>query len=60
MNPSDWSSDVCSSDLIAIDVADVVVMKNDLSKLGYAHRVSKRLNKIVQQNIIFSDRKSVV
>ena len=39
---------------IAIDVADVVVMKNDLSKLGYAHRVSKRLNKIVQQNIIFS------
>lgn len=38
---------------IAIDVADVVVMKNDLSKLGYAHRVSKRLNKIVQQNIIF-------
>ena len=29
-------------------------MKNDLSKLGYAHRVSKRLNKIVQQNIIFS------
>ncbi len=28
--------------------------ENDLSKLGYAHRVSKRLNKIVQQNIIFS------
>ena len=29
-------------------------MKMIFSKLGYAHRVSKRLNKIVQQNIIFN------
>lgn len=39
---------------VAIDVADVVVMKNDISNLVYAHKVSKRLNKIVWQNIIFS------
>lgn len=39
---------------VAIDVADVVIMQNDLEKLSYAHRISKRLNQIVQQNIIFS------
>ena len=39
---------------IAIDVADVVLMKNDLTKLSYAHKVSKRLSRIVTQNIVFS------
>lgn len=39
---------------IAIDVADVVLMKNDLTKLSYAHKVSKRLDKVVMQNITFS------
>ncbi len=39
---------------IAIDVADVVLMKNDLTKLSYAHRISKRLSKVVIQNITFS------
>lgn len=39
---------------VAMDVADVVVMNNDLEKLSEAYRVSKRLNKIVWQNIIFS------
>ena len=39
---------------IAIDVADVVLMQNDLTKLGYAHRISKRLDKVVMQNIVFS------
>lgn len=39
---------------VAIDVADVVVMNNDLAKLSEAHRVSKRLNKVVMQNIVFS------
>ncbi len=39
---------------IAIDVADAVLMKNDLKKFSYAHKVSKRLNKIVWQNITFS------
>lgn len=38
---------------IAIDVSDVVLMNNDLSKLSYAHRVSQKLNQIVYQNIFF-------
>lgn len=39
---------------VAIDVADVVVMENDLAKLTYAQKVSKRLNKITWQNIAIS------
>lgn len=39
---------------IAIDVADVVLMKNDLTKFSYAYKISKRLDKVVWQNIIFS------
>ncbi len=39
---------------VAIDVADAVLMQNDMSKFAYAHKVSTRLNKIVWQNIIFS------
>lgn len=39
---------------IAIDVADAVLMQNDLTKFSYAHKVSKRLDRVVWQNIIFS------
>lgn len=39
---------------IAIDVADAVIMNNDLTKFSYAHRVSKKLNTVVWQNIFFS------
>lgn len=39
---------------IAIDVADAVLMKNDLEKLAYAHRVAKKLDTIVKQNIAFA------
>lgn len=39
---------------IAIDVADAVLMQNDMTNFAYAHRVSKRLDKIVMQNIWFS------
>lgn len=39
---------------IAIDVADVVLTRNDLTKLAYLHKISKRLSKIVWQNIYFS------
>lgn len=39
---------------IAIDVADAVLMKNDLTKVSYAHKVAKKLDKIVWQNIYFS------
>jgi Zn2+/Cd2+-exporting ATPase len=38
----------------AIETADVVLVKNDLSKLLYAMQLSERLNKIVKQNIGFS------
>lgn len=39
---------------IAIDVADGVLMKNDLHKFVYTHKVSKKLRNVVWQNIIFS------
>lgn len=39
---------------IAIDVADVVLMKNDLSKLVYTHKVAKKLRQIVIQNVVFA------
>lgn len=39
---------------VAIDVADVVLMHNDLDKLRYAHKTSKKLKKVVWQNITFS------
>ncbi|WNB90765.1 heavy metal translocating P-type ATPase [Bacillus sp. NEB1478] len=38
----------------AIETANVVLVKNDLSKLLYAMNLSERLSKIVRQNIIFS------
>ena len=39
---------------IAIDVADGVIMDNDLNKMAYTHHVSKRLRRVVIQNIFFS------
>ena len=39
---------------VAIDVADAVIMKNDLTRFKYAHQVSKKLDRIVWQNMIFS------
>lgn len=39
---------------IAIDVSDVVLMKNDLNKIIYTHKVAKKLRMIVWQNIIFA------
>ncbi|MFD2132440.1 heavy metal translocating P-type ATPase [Pseudogracilibacillus auburnensis] len=39
---------------IAIDVADAVLMKNDLSKLTYTHKLAKKLRKVVWQNIILA------
>lgn len=39
---------------VAIDVADAVIMKNDLTRFKYAHKVSKKLDRIVWQNMIFS------
>lgn len=39
---------------IAIDVADAVLMKNDLNKFAYTHRLAKKLRKIVWQNIFIA------
>ncbi len=39
---------------IAIDVADAVLMQNDLTKFSYAHKTAKRLDRVVWQNIGFS------
>ena len=39
---------------IAIDVSDAILMRNDLRQLEYAHRVSKKLDRVVWQNIFFS------
>ncbi|MDT2879482.1 heavy metal translocating P-type ATPase [Lactococcus lactis] len=39
---------------VAIETADIVLMKNDLGNFVSAHKTSKRLKKIVTQNIIFA------
>jgi Zn2+/Cd2+-exporting ATPase len=39
---------------VALETADIVLMKNDLSKIAEAIELSKRMNKIIKQNIIFS------
>lgn len=39
---------------VALETADVVLMKNELSRLAQAIRLSKRMNKIIKQNVIFS------
>lgn len=39
---------------VAMDVSDVVIMENDLSKLVYTHRLSKKMKRVIKQNITFS------
>lgn len=39
---------------VALETADVVLMKNDLTKLPYAMKLSEKMNKIVKQNVFFS------
>ncbi|HEY4602418.1 MAG TPA: heavy metal translocating P-type ATPase [Cerasibacillus sp.] len=39
---------------VALETADVVLMKNDLEKITNAIDLSKRMNRIVKQNIVFS------
>lgn len=43
-----------SGSSVAMESSDVVVVKNDLSKLFYSYQLSKKLNKIIIQNVIFS------
>lgn len=39
---------------VAIDVADAVIMKNDLTRFVLAHQTSKKLRRVVIQNMVFS------
>ncbi|MBM7704320.1 Cd2+/Zn2+-exporting ATPase [Bacillus iocasae] len=39
---------------VALETADIVLMKNDLSRIAEAVKLSKRMNRIVKQNVIFS------
>lgn len=39
---------------IAMDVADIILIQNDLEKLQMSHLLSKKLKRIVTQNILFS------
>ncbi|WP_226645408.1 heavy metal translocating P-type ATPase [Mesobacillus subterraneus] len=39
---------------VALETADVVLMKNDLPKIAEAINLSRRMNTIVKQNIVFS------
>ncbi|HFN1802922.1 TPA: heavy metal translocating P-type ATPase [Enterococcus faecium] len=38
----------------AMDIADIVLMKSDLNKFVYSHRLSLKMRRIIKQNIIFS------
>ncbi|WP_431027990.1 heavy metal translocating P-type ATPase [Lysinibacillus sp. LZ02] len=39
---------------VALETADVVLMKNNLSKIAYAVRMSRKMQRIVKQNMFFS------
>lgn len=39
---------------VALETADVVLMKNDLPRIAEAIQLSKRMNKIIKQNVVFS------
>lgn len=39
---------------VALETADVVLMKNDLPKIASALELSSRMNRIVKQNVVFS------
>jgi Cd2+/Zn2+-exporting ATPase len=39
---------------VALETADVVLMKDDLSRITYAIQLSRKMNRVVKQNIYFS------
>ncbi|MDZ5473535.1 heavy metal translocating P-type ATPase [Bacillus sp. 31A1R] len=39
---------------VALETADVVLMKNDLPRIAEAIHLSERMNRIIKQNIVFS------
>lgn len=39
---------------IAIETSDIVIMRNDLQKLVSAHKISKKLHRVILENMIFA------
>lgn len=39
---------------VAVEVSDLALMHNDISKLVYAHKTASKMNRVIWQNIIFS------
>ncbi|MEK4427069.1 heavy metal translocating P-type ATPase [Solibacillus sp. FSL K6-1523] len=39
---------------VALETADVILIKNDLSKIAYAIKLSRKMQRIIKQNITFS------
>lgn len=39
---------------VALETADVVLMKDDLSKIAHAVKLAKKMNRIIKQNLFFS------
>lgn len=39
---------------VALETADIVLMKNNLAKIEYAVRMSRKMQRIVKQNMVFS------
>lgn len=39
---------------VALETADVILMKNDLPRIAEAIKLSKRMNRIIKQNVVFS------
>ncbi len=39
---------------VALETADIILMKNDLSRIAYSIRLAKKMQRIVKQNIYFS------
>ena len=39
---------------IAIETSDIVIMRNDLQKLVLAHKISKKLHRVILENMIFA------
>ncbi|MDP4085546.1 MAG: heavy metal translocating P-type ATPase [Bacillota bacterium] len=39
---------------VALETADVVLMKNDLPRIAEAIQLSKRMNRVIKQNVVFS------
>lgn len=39
---------------VALETADIVLMQNDLSRLPYAMKLSRKMQRIVKQNVFFS------